>query len=44
MSEFEPWFECIVPNGNLWILVPFSDGGVYPVRYPFVYGEVVCVQ
>jgi len=37
------WFECIVPNANLFILVP-SDNGNCLVRYPFEYGEVVYVQ
>jgi hypothetical protein len=39
----ESWFECIVPNANLFIIVP-SDNGNRLVRYPFEYGEVVCVQ
>ena len=39
----EDWFECIVPNGNLFMIVP-SDNGNCLVRYPFEYGNVVYVQ
>lgn len=44
MNRLESWFECIVPNGNLWILTPTNNGDMAFVRYPFVYGNVVCVQ
>lgn len=42
-TPIDAWFECIVPNGNLFVIVPFDNGNCL-VRYPFEYGDVVCVQ
>ena len=34
----DDWFECIVPNGNLFMIVPSNNGNCL-VRHPFEYGE-----
>ena len=39
----KPTIECIVPNANLFVVVPSNNGNCL-VRYPFEYGDVVCVQ
>ena len=43
MNYFEPWFECIVPGNNMYVVVP-SDNGNVLVKYPFAYGNVIYVQ
>lgn len=43
MNYFNPWFECIVPGNNMYVVVP-SDNGNVLVKYPFAYGDVIYVQ
>ena len=43
MNYFEPWFECIVPGNNMYVVIP-SDNGNVLVKYPFAYGNVIYVQ
>ena len=43
MNYFEPWFECVVPGNNMYVVIP-SDNGSVLVKYPFAYGDVIYVQ